>query len=233
MATAAEILNSALRKIGEFQAGETVSSDISTVGLALLNTMLDSWAAERLSVYQIAQLSNTWPAATTSRTIGSGGNFTNSRPVRVDSAFFLDSSSNKYELQILRGRAQYDAFTTPSSTADLPEYLFYDPSYPTGTLYLYPVPEGAITLLLNVWQTLQSFASLSTDLALPTGYQRAIEFNLAVEWAHEFGREVPRAVMAIAIQSKAVIKSINLPEPMMSLDPMIINYRSSNILLGP
>ena len=233
MATAAEILNSALRKIGEFQAGETTASEISTVGRALLNTMLDGWAVERLSVYQISQLSNTWPAATVSRTIGATGNFTNTRPVKVDSAFFLDSASNKYPLIILYSREQYDGFVTPSTASTYPEYLFYDPSYPNGTIYLYPVPSGAVTLKLNVWQTLQSFAGLATDLALPPGYQRAIEFNLAVEWAHEFGREVPRAVAAIAVQSKAAIKSINLPEPIMSLDPMLVNFRSSNILLGP
>ena len=232
MATAADMLNSALRKIGEFQAGETVSSDISTVGLALLNTMLDAWQIERLMVYSIAQISNTWPAATTSRTIGSGGNFTNTRPKRIDSAFVQDSSGFKYPIEILRSREPYDAFTDPTSASTLPEYLFYDPDYPLGVIYLYPVPSAAVTLLLNVWETLQSFALLTTALDLPPGYQRAIEFNLAVEWAHEFGRKLPPEVIQIARESKAAVRSLNLPEPIMTLDAGIRRDGYANILTG-
>src|SRR3990167_2508153 len=109
MATALGIIPRSMRLAGAIGKGETADADEAADGLVALNAMLDSWQIDRLLVYQIVQVSNTWPAATTSRTIGSGGNFTQQRPVRIDSAFVVDSNSQWYSVEVLRSREEYDA----------------------------------------------------------------------------------------------------------------------------
>ena len=173
---------------------------------------------ERLFVYQIVQGSYTWPAATTSRTIGSAGDFNTTRPDRIESAFIVDSNSLWYPLQIMTMREEYDSLVTKTTPSTLAQYLFYDPAYPLGVLYLYCVPSVQLTLKLNTWQTLQSFAALTTDLALPPGYQRAIEYSLAEEISPEFGVVVPPKVEQIAIKARAAVKTLNAPSMIAQVD---------------
>lgn len=231
MTTALQLMTTALRKINAYSIGETIDSDVSADGLALLNGLLDAWAIDRLLVYQVVQASYSWASGNVSRTIGSGGNFSATRPSRVESAFVNDTSG-KYELEIIRDRLQYDRTSITTDQSELPTHLYYEASYPLGTLYAYPVPSATFTLLLNTWQTLQSFSSNSDALSLPSGYQRALEFNLAVEWAPEFGREASESVQRIARETKAAIMRLNAPTPIMTIDPMLSGATGQNILRG-
>lgn len=200
-----------MRLAGVIGKGEAPDASESSDGLVALNAMLDSWQIERLYVYQIVQVSNTWPSATASRTIGSGGNFTQQRPVKIDSAFVVDSNSQWYDVEVLTDRSQYDGIVTKTTQSTLPRYLFMDTANPLGVIYLYPVPSASLTLKLNTWQTLQSFSSLTTALALPPGYQRAIEYSLAEEFGPEFGVTIQPLVMKKATEARAAIKTLNAP----------------------
>jgi hypothetical protein len=217
VATALSMITRSARLAGFIGKGETLDSDEAADGLTALNVMLDSWQLERLFVYQIVQGSYTW-ASGSSKTIGSGGDFDTKRPDRIDSAFIVDSNSQWDPLEILKDRAQYDAIVTKTTQSSLSQYLFMDTAYPLGVLYLYPVPSVSLTLKLNTWQTLQSFSGLTTVLALPPGYQRAIEYNLALEYGPEYGVTIHSQVQAIAMQSKANIKNINRPSMIAQVD---------------
>lgn len=202
-----------MRLAGALGKGETADDDEAADGLTALNAMLDAWQLERLMVYQIVQGSYTWAASTSSRTIGSGGNFNATRPHKIDSAFVRDSSNYDYPLVVLEDRQLYDAIVNKTVESNLPQWLFADQAYPLTVLYLYPVPSAQVTLRLNTWQTLQSFSALTTSLSLPPGYERAIVFNLAVELSAEYGTgsKMDPEVPLIAAQSKAAIKTINSP----------------------
>lgn len=228
MATALSIMTRAMRLAGVIGKGEPLDSDEAADGLAALNTMLDSWQLERLFVYQVVQGSYTWPSATTSRTIGSSGNFTDQRPVKIDSAFIVDSNSQWYPLNVLQDRTEYDSIVTKTTQSTLPQYLFMDSAYPLGVIYLYPVPSASLTLKLNTWQTLQSFAALTTSLSLPPGYQRAIEYSLAEEYGPEFGVKIPQKVEQIAVKARANIKSLNRPSLISQVDSGVASLGKLN-----
>ena len=222
MATALGMITRSMRLARVLGKGRSPDDDEAADGLTALNAMLDSWQLERLMVYQVVQGSYTWPASTTSRTIGSGGNFSAQRPVRIDSAFVVDSNSQWYPLQVLEERTQYDSIVVKTTASTLPQYLFMDPAYPLGVIYLWCVPSAELTLKLNTWQTLQSFAALTTELALPPGYQRAIEFNLAIEFGGtEFRGKITDEVRQIAILSKAAVKNINRPSMIAQVDSAV------------
>ena len=218
MATALQIITRSMRLAGVIGKGESLDSDEAQNGLTALNAMLDSWKIERLFVYQIVQGSYTWPSSTTSRTIGSGGNFSATRPDRIQSAFVVDSNSNWYPVEVLAMREEYDSIVIKTTPSTIPQYLFYDPAYPLGVIYLWCVPSAELTLKLNTWQTLQSFAALTTSLSLPPGYERAIVYNLAVEYAPEFGVRVPDDVKALATKATSNIKNLNAPQMISQVD---------------
>jgi len=62
MATAGDIINSALRLIGLLAEGETPSPETSQDALSAMNQMIDSWNTERLMIYNTQDQVFTWPA---------------------------------------------------------------------------------------------------------------------------------------------------------------------------
>ena len=230
MATPSTMILRALRLLGEKVVAGTLSSDEQTAYLADLNTMLESWSLERLMVYQLLQESKALTASTGSYTIGTGGAFNTTRPTRiVDPCFIRDSSNLDYPLTIIDAE-QYGRITQKTLDGQRPEYLFYDGAFASslGTIYLYPEPAASLTLYINSWKQLQTFALISTTVVLPPGYQRAIEFNLAVELAGGF-TNVSQEVAKIARESKAVIKGFNAPAGVLRMDAGVAGHRRYNI----
>ena len=235
MTTGTQLITTALRKIGVYSTGETLGSNESSDGLATLNSMLEGWSIERLMCHQILQESFSLTSSDGSYTIGSGGDFNTTRPTKiVDPCFIRDSSNLDSPLQIIDAVA-YGRIVQKTVDGSYPGYLFYDMAYSSGlgTIYLYPEPQDGLTLFINSVKQLQNLSTASTDLSLPPGYQRAIEFNLAVELCSEFGREPPASVTALARQTKAAIKSLNITDLFMQVDSGITPVYGSNILTGP
>lgn len=228
MATALQMMTRSMRLAGVIGKGESLDNDEAQDGLTALNSMLDSWKIDRLFVYQIVQSSYTWPSATSSRTIGSGGNFSTTRPDRIQSAFVVDSNSQWYEVEVLQRREEYDSIVVKTTPSTLPQYLFYDPAYPLGVIYLWCVPSAQLTLKLNTWQTLQSFGALTTDLALPPGYERAIVYSLAQEYGPEFGVKIPDEVNRIAVAARASVKNLNTPSMVAQVDNGVARLGGNN-----
>ena len=223
----------ALRLIGEKSVGGTLTSDEQTAYLADLNTMLESWSIDRLMVYQLLQESKALTTSDGTYTIGSGGDFNTTRPTKiVDPCFIRDSSSIDYPVTLIDAKT-YGEFSKKTTDGGIPEYLFYDGAFASslGTIFLYPEPSASLTLYINSWQQLQSFALISTTVALPPGYQRAIEFNLAIEFAGGF-TNVSTEVAKIARDSKAAIKGFNAPAGVLRLDSGVAGHRRWNINTG-
>lgn len=209
MATALDLVKKSMRLCGALGQGEVPTANEATDGLNTLNAMLDSWSIDRLMVYHILQENFSWASGNASRTIGSGGNFSTTRPTKIESGFTRISNQD-YPFRVV-DREHYDAITDKTTQSSYPEIIYYDATMATGTIYAYPVPSSTITVYINSWKQLGSLSALTTSLSLPPGYQRAIEYNLAVEIAPEYGMSVPASVMDIAVKSKAAIKRINAP----------------------
>jgi len=208
--TANDIIERAYRILGDLGTGEAMTASQANDGLEALNAMLDSLSIERLMIYQVRQEDLTWPANTVSRTIGSGGDFDTHRPDRIETGtYFEDSNAIAYGVKIIRNREVYDAIYDKTVTSSYPNLIFYDPAVTLGTLYVYPVPAGALTLKLNSWQPLTVFDSLSEVHNLPPGYRRMLQFNLAQELEGESGLIIPETARRIAGESKSIVKRQN------------------------
>lgn len=216
MATANSIIKRAIRLITADSSITTPDAYQLADGLEALNAMTDAFSIERLMIYQILEENFSLVASTASYTIGSGGTFNTTRPVKIENAFIRDSGNNDYPVTIIHNET-YDAFTLKTSDANYPEYLYYDPQYPLGKIYLYPTPNTTYTLYINSWKQLQSFASGATTVALPPGYEDMLAYNLAVRIAPEYGVQAPQLVMKLATDTKAQIKRHNTVPVLLSV----------------
>lgn len=235
MATALTIITRAMRLAGVFTKGTAPDDDEAADGLDALNTMLDSMSLERLFVYQLLQESKALTSSVGSYTIGTGGSFNTTRPTKiVDPCFIRDSGSNDSPLQIITAE-QYGLIIGKTVDGSYPRYLFYDTAYVAGlaTIFLYPEPTSGLTLYINSLKQLQQFTALTTEIALPPGYKRMLEYNLAVEFGPEFDVDIPEKVERIAQKSRANIKAINSVTPELSTSMVARSVARANIFTGP
>ena len=232
MATPSSMILRSLRLIGEKSIGGSLTSAEQTTYLADLNTMLESWSLERLMCYQIVDESKALTTGDGVYTIGSGGDWNTARPTKIVQAFIRDSDGNDPPVKVINAES-YNSIVAKSSSGTYPDLLYYDGAFVTGlaTIYLYPLPSAGLTLFISSWKQLQTFATISTTMVLPLGYQRAIEYNFAIEIAGGF-RNVSAEVAKIAKESKAAIKNVNAPDSFMTLDYGIAKQPHSNILTG-
>ena len=223
--TARTIITAALRDIRVLGAGDVANDDDAEDALYQLNNMLDSWWLERLAVYAIRKDSGlTWTGGSQSRTVGSGGNLNITRPFRVTNVIFTFNSID-YPVKRIISMEEYDAIPYKLAQASFPDYVMYDSAYPLASLWGYPVPASDLSVAIDSWQQIQSFASLDTTIALPPGYERAIQKNLAIELSASYGPSAQPApeLSRIALQSKANLKNVNSPSMVAATDQALVD----------
>jgi len=232
--TAGDQINGALRLLGVLAEGETPSAATSQDALTALNQMIDSWNTERLAVFSTQDQVFSWAPGLISRTLGPSGNFVGNRPILLDdSTYFRDPASGiSYGIKIIN-QQQYDGIAVKTVTSTYPQVIWVNMSYPDIEMYIYPVPTKTLEWHFVSVEELTQPALLSTTLAFPPGYLRAFRYNLACEFAPEFGIEPPPTVSRIAMASKRNLKRINNPDDIMSLPYSIVGTRQRfNIFAG-
>ena len=234
MTTANDQINGALRLLGVLAEGETPSAATSQDALAAMQQMIDSWNTERLAVFSTQDQVFSWPPGVYERTLGPTGNFVGNRPILVeDSTYFKDPASGiSYGLKMIN-QQQYNGIAVKTVTSTYPQVMWVNMTYPDITMTVYPVPTKVLEFHIVSVQELTSPVNLSTNLAFPPGYLRAFKYNLACEFAPEFGVEPSPTVSRVAMTSKRNLKRINNPDDIMSIPYSIVGTRQRfNIFAG-
>lgn len=228
MTTASDLIQNAYEIAGILGEAETMSSSQATTGLTRLNAMLSSWQNDRLFVYQIEEKTGTLVANTNSYTVGSGGAFNTDRPLKIVDPCFVRENNIDYPVKVIEKSAYASIVAKSTVTSNYPEYLYYDSDYPLGTIYLYPTPSAANVLHYSQWSIVQQFATKTTDMALPPGYQEAIEYSLAKRLAALHGAQFLPESEQIRREAVANIKKLNSRPIVSRIDPFT-RGRSYNI----
>ena len=217
------IIDSAMRKLGVIASGETPTNAERQDGLSALQSMLRSWAAEKINVFVSTSETVTLVASTYLYTWGSGGTITTARPNQITGASITDSAGVTYPVSII-GEGRYNGITVKATTGR-PNFLFPKFAYPLVQVYLYPVPSAAETLNLQSikpFTEASSFNAVSDTLQMPVNYEEPIIYNLAVRLAPEFGKGVAAEVAAVANSSYNRLMNLNagnFVEPVMIILP--------------
>ncbi len=208
MTTALQLVTSALRKLGAVAAGEAPDADEQADALAALNQIVESWNLQGLALYRRENVAYSLVPSQQVYTIGSGANFNGARPITMNGAFVTRGGID-YPLEPLT-QAQWNEILQKSQESQLPEAVYYEPTFPDGTLRFWPVPLEALTVTLAINMQLGAVADINDDLAFPPGYERALVYALAVDLAPEYPAvTLSQRVIDTADEALADIKRAN------------------------
>ena len=231
--TAGDQINRALRLLGVLAEGETPSAATSQDALMALNQLIDSWNTERLSTFVTQDQVYSWPAGEISRTLGPTGDFVGNRPILMDDATYYKAPNGvSYGIKFIN-QQQYDGIAVKNVTSTYPQVCWVNMGFPDITLTVYPKPTQVLEWHMISVEELNNPATLSTVMYYPPGYLRAFTYNLAMEFAPEFGVEPSPQVQRIAMTSKRDLKRINNPDDVMALPyALVANRQRFNIYAG-
>ncbi len=209
--TALTIIERAVKHLGALESGASLTDDEAQDGLTSLNAMLEGWAVEGLPLFGETLSTHTLVAGTPDYTIGSGATIDAARPTglfAIRGAWIRDSGGIDRPIDNLISFARYQNKVIKTTTSPYAYYLALVVGAITSTIYLYPTPSTGNTLRLQ-YDALISFATLNTTFALPPGYRRAIEFNLAIELAPMFELQASGDLYRLAREAKRPIEATN------------------------
>jgi hypothetical protein len=209
--TALEYITKAMKICGALGQNETPTSSEADDGLDAINDMIDSWNTDRTYIYAVTESTIPVVSGQASYTIGTGGDFNITRPVKIDYAFIRINSVD-FPLQSINNQ-DYDSIQYKANQG-FPMYYYYNPAMPLGVITIYGVPTQG-DLYIDTWTQITEFTNLQTDLTFPPGYRRAFNYNLAKEIAPQFGLSLSPEANMIAVESLANIRNRNLPAPVM------------------
>src|SRR5688572_16778444 len=141
MATVRDLIADALVEIGVLAAGEAATAADADFGLRALARLQDQWATERLTIPFITRTTKALTASDGEYSVGSGGDINIVRPVFIEAVNLIDTTpdpDNETPLTKLTEK-EYQELPEKARTAERPDSWYYNLTYPTGTLYLFPI----------------------------------------------------------------------------------------------
>lgn len=200
------LISTALRRLRVLDANETAAGADITTGAAVLNLMLKSWALKDVNLWLTQE-------AILALIVGRGmyslgptgdpclkaiGGTQITRPIEVIEARLRDTNGIDNPLTLCRNRTQFTSISDKASSGDA-THVWYDPVPVNGRLYVWPVADDATkNIIFTMRKTIDDMDASANDFDGPPEVLDAISWNLAVNLAPEYGREVPQLVLAKA-----------------------------------
>lgn len=185
-------------------------------------------------------------AATNTVTMSQNGNLTNGpqqisytipgdfkiqRPLRVRQSYTriaTSASSLDYQINVI-DESMYNSIGFKGIAAPWPIVMWYNETYPLGTLSFYQNPSQAGQLHLFTDNILQNFADLTEAVLMPQGYVRAIKRALGRELAPEYGAIWTPQMEKLYTESFELIRALNRnPVPVSTYDAQLTMPRTTD-----
>lgn len=228
--TAGDICLKAAQMMGAYDASTPLSAADGALLLDLFNSMMDEWSNYTLACFEVLEQSAPLVPGQASYTIGPGGNFNMTRPLKIltdpGTAYVQDGNGNNYGMDVVP-RDKWNLYSNRSSliNSNFPNVLFYDPQFPLGVINILPYPNIAYTMFWDSMLQFGEFSSLNSLLSLPPGYNIAMFSNLAVLAKPFFlDGQMDPAIPATAARTLGAIKRTNQRELYALYDKEIVSH---------
>lgn len=228
--TASELINSAFRLIGVLGAEEIPPANMSNLALGVLNQMIDAMTAQQYMNQTVARTVFNPTVLKQTYTLGPNGDFNMPRPPRVPNISILtNQGQQELELQLsMLNVVEWQNIPVKNTQSALAQCCYNDNSFPLMNLNFWPIVNATpFGFAIYSWfQNLDYFADLSkTAYMFAQGNLKMLRYNLAVDLAGEFGGDAEKfpLILKIAQDSKALVKSINIPEELMTCEVAVLD----------
>lgn len=225
--TVSDLLTLSLKRIGVVARGNVPDADNLVDALSTFNDFIDGCAAENLLIWSETRTTFTITASTRDYFVGSGQAVNVARPVYVQQIGdvspirLLDTTSTpnlEIPLQLLTDQ-MWRSLPMKTATATRPWAAYYNPTFPYGTISLYPTPTSGGTGVFYAPAAMAEFALTDTVL-LPPGYRRFLRDAVAVELCPMFDMAASPELRASAVEAKANVMRVNMRLTDLPIDAM-------------
>lgn len=246
MPTPADIFRNALLDIGigtSFQAQAPEDIELARVKF---NRMLGQWNLRQRMAYFIRTQAFTFSTSAQSYTLGTAANGATfqilagtQRPIKILRAkLVLVASTPDEEIELpVINLDQYANIPAPALSSTVPTRLYYQPTFPNGTLWPVPYPTTTTNQLRLFFynQLLEvAVADITTNVDMPPGLEDALTLSLSEALCLPFRKKVSADLRLQASKARALYGSINVTPPLVGTDypasrvRPLINPRTGN-----
>jgi len=194
-----DLVSLAMRTSGILGVGQVpLPQDLADTQM-MLQLMMQQWRQKRWLVFRLNWTIEPLQVGKMSYQVGPTGSTPTPdfvtdgdfRPANVQSCFLrqnVGSGPNSFPIDfpmnVLGSRQEYDAIRL-KFLQSWPASIYYDPTIPNATLYIWPIPVQTLFSLYIAWQTAIDFSvegsqSQELDAVLPAESQLAMMYNLAL-----------------------------------------------------
>jgi len=227
-----QLLQNALEDGGIVGIDEDIEQSILNKAFRHANWLLAQWARKRWLVYSLTEYSFISTGAQT-YSVGQGQTVNiNPRPDRLEAAFMRFLASGQptqfpvdIPLDVIPAKEDYFRIAV-KSIGTIPWRIFYDPQWPLGVLFPWPVPQqGLYEIHLAFKTVLPRFASPQQPINFPPEYEVAMNFCLARRFRAAFQMPSDPEITALARDGLNTIRLANQAVPTLRM-PSFLRSRN-------
>lgn len=203
LTTAQDFADLALRALRVVDENADPTTAQRTEAIDVMQAMLGNWHADGL-LKPGADVDVFTATGQTSYSWGSGGDINSARPDKLLQA----SYGNGERLEII-DRDRYESIQNKGNSTEPAKWAYYDPTYPTGTLYVWPVTTQVLRLV-----SIKPFTeyTAAATVTLPPIFKEALYTNLAVKLAPFYKVQPNPDIANTAMTSLAKIRLLYGPK---------------------
>jgi len=204
--TANEWFLSALKLAGWLRAGQTaIPAEYWSDTLEDANRMLKAWAADGLLVPVLTEDTHTLTAGDGSYTWGTGLNITTARPTEIVAAVIRWDDDSETDVRVI-SQMEYAKLGDKTLTGT-PNRLCLVRGTSSDTIYLYPLPDAAYTLVMWSDKAITAISASSDTVACTGEMQDALVYGLAVRRRIALGAPVSQDLASASLTSKQRVEN--------------------------
>lgn len=259
--TVSDICEAALHESGAFGDAQTPSANAIRLAQSRLQWMMQQWERKRWMVYHLVDKSvvstgaiaySVGPGGSINTSIlpaspfgpqfnnqfGGGGESLSARPDNIEAAYLRQINQNPpanqidFPLTLIQSYEDYSRIRIKNLTS-FPGWAFYDPAWPLGALYPWPVPNANIyeVHIIIKEQLPPAWANSGVAIDLPFEYYNAMMLNLAIRLRPRYGvPSYPGDVLpGLAKDAMAVLRNANTKIARLNMPPELTRSGQYNI----
>jgi hypothetical protein len=227
VATFGDLVTDALSEINALTPGQPIDAGDMSLGIQRVINFLDSMTARPLMSFVKLLNAYTFGSTKQTYTIGPSGDFVTNRPQEILGADIVDNAVSPTIFIPVRivDADEYESIRVLNIQSSIPVILWYQPTFPNGTINMWPQPASpSFQLRIQVNSPFgQGAVDVGTTIVTPPGGYEAIMYSVAERLCNPFGKTGPivQDLQERARKAIALFVSVNAESPKLAMDSQI------------